>query len=81
MKRNISKALAILMTLALIMTLAAMSASAVYGGTKPFEKEFAIPDGANMPNVEFEYGIAAGSAVPVGADNEIEIKAGIGLFA
>ena len=78
MKRNISKTLAILMTLALIMTLAAMSASAVYGGEKSFEKEFAIPDGANMPNVEFEYTIAPGIAVPVGADNEIEIKAGIG---
>ena len=78
MKRNINKALAILMTLALIMTLAAMSASAVYGGEKSFEKEFAIPDGANMPNVEFEYTIAPGIAVPVGADNEIEIKAGIG---
>lgn len=76
MKRNISKALAILMTLALIMSLAAVSAFAVNGGTKTFEKEFAIPDGANMPNVVFEYGIAAGSAVPVGADNEIEIKAG-----
>lgn len=78
MKRNISKALAILMTLALIMTLAAMSASAVYGGEKSFEKEFAIPDGANVPNVEFEYTITPGTAVPVGADNEIEIKAGIG---
>ncbi len=78
MNRNISKALAILMTLALIMTLAAMSASAVYGGEKPFEKEFAIPDGANMPNVEFEYTITPGTAVPVGADNEIEIIAGIG---
>ena len=75
MKRA-SKVLAILMALALVMGFAAMSASAVYGGTKTFEKEFAIPDGANMPNVEFEYGIAAGSAVPVGADNEIEIKAG-----
>lgn len=78
MKRNISKALAILMTLALIMTLAAVSAFAVNGGTTKFEKEFAIPDGANMPNVEFEYTITPGTAVPVGADNEIEIKAGIG---
>ena len=78
MKRNINKALAILMALALVMSLAAMSASAVTGGTKSFEKEFAIPDGANVPNVEFEYTIAPGIAVPVGADNEIEIKAGIG---
>ena len=76
MKRNISKALAILMTLALIMTLAAMSASAVYGGTTTFEKEFAIPDGANMPNVQFEYGIEPGIAVPVSATNEIAIYAG-----
>ena len=78
MKRNISKALAILMTLALIMSLAAVYAFAVSGGTKSFEKEFAIPDGANVPNVEFEYTITPGTAVPVGADNEIEIKAGIG---
>lgn len=76
MKRNISKALAILMTLALIMTLAAMSASAVSGGTTTFEKEFAIPDGANMPNVQFEYTIVPGTAVPVSATNEIAILQG-----
>ena len=76
MKRNISKALAILMTLALIMSLAAVSAFAVNGGTRPFEKEFAIPDGANMPNVQFEYSIVPGTAVPVGPNNEIAIYAG-----
>ena len=76
MKRNISKALAILMTLALIMSLAAVSAFAVNGGTTKFEKEFAIPDGANMPNVEFEYAIEPGTAVPVGPDNEIAIYEG-----
>ena len=82
MKRNINKALAILMALALVMSLAAMSASAattytaIPGTTTSFDKEFAIPDGANMPNVEFEYTISEGTAKPISATNEIEILAG-----
>ena len=78
MKRNISKTLAILVTLALVMSLAAVSAFAVSGGQTSFQKEFVVPESANVPSVEFEYTIEPGTAVPVGADNEIEIKAGIG---
>ena len=80
MKRNISKALAILMTLALIMTLAAMSASAVdytpiNGGTTSINKTFAVPTDANVPDVEFTYDIAPGVQVPF-SQSELEIQPG-----
>ena len=78
MKRNISKTLAILVTLALVMSLAAVSAFAVSGGETSFKKTFAIPESANVPNVEFTYTIVPGDPVPVGEGNEIAIFAGIG---
>ena len=80
MKRNISKALAILMALALVMSLAAMSASAVdytpiNGGTTPINKTFAVPTDANVPDVEFTYDIAPGVQVPF-SQSELEIQPG-----
>ena len=76
MKKTI-KVLAIVMTLALVMSLAAVSAFAVSGGETSFEKKFVIPSSANVPNTEFVYTIVPGTAVPIGADNEVAIKAGL----
>ena len=82
MKRNISKALAILMTLALIMTLAAVSAfayTAIPGGTTDanlFKKYLTVDADAQIPNASFEFAINAGTAVPGGSDNALEILAG-----
>ena len=82
MKRNSSKILAIFMTLALVMSFAAISASAVTtytpvdGGETSFTKYFDVPSTAQIPTVDFAYTIEAGTAVPGGADNALEIKAG-----
>ena len=81
MKRNVSKILAIVMTLALVMSFAAVSAAAVDytatdGGETSFEKNLVVDSTAQIPNVEFEFTIAAGTPVAGGADNALEIKAG-----
>ncbi|MBR5620118.1 MAG: hypothetical protein IKW76_10315 [Clostridia bacterium] len=81
MKRNVSKLLAIVMTLALVMSFAAVSAAAVdytatNGGSTSFEKNLVVDSTAQIPNVEFEFTIEAGTPVPGGADNALEIKAG-----
>ena len=81
MKRNISKALAILMTLALIMSLAAVSAfayTAIPGGTTSdlFKKYLTVDADAQIPNASFEFAINAGTAVPGGSDNALAILAG-----
>ena len=81
MKRNVSKILAIVMTLALVMSFAAVSAAAVDytatdGGETSFQKNLVVDSTAQIPNVEFEFTIAAGTPVAGGADNALEIKAG-----
>ena len=81
MKRNVSKLLAIVMTLALVMSFAAVSAAAVdytatNGGSTSFKKNLVVDSTAQIPNVEFEFTIAAGTPVPGGANNALEIKAG-----
>jgi hypothetical protein len=81
MKRNISKALAILMTLALIMTLAAVTAFAytpINGGSTSdlFKKYLTVDADAQIPNASFEFAINAGTAVPGGDGNALEILAG-----
>lgn len=81
MKRNVSKILAIVMTLALVMSFAAVSAAAVDytatdGGETSFQKNLVVDSTAQIPNVEFEFTIEAGTPVAGGADNALEIKAG-----
>lgn len=81
MKRNVSKILAIVIALALAMSVAAISAfaveyTAVNGGQTSFDKEFVMPATANVPDVDFEFTINPGTAVPLGPDNEVEILAG-----
>lgn len=82
MKRKVSKILAIVVVLALAMSVAAISAFAVEytpvtGEQRTFKKQFVVPATANVPDVDFEFTIAPGTAVPLGTDNEIEILAGI----
>ena len=81
MKRNVSKILAIVIALALALSIAAISAfaveyTAVNGGQTSFNKEFVVPATANVPDVDFEFTINPGTAVPLGPDNEVEILAG-----
>jgi pilin isopeptide linkage protein len=82
MKRNISKVLAIVVTLALVMSFAAVSASAVTytaaNGTDEFEfnKYLVVDSDSQIPDAEFTFNVVAGTAVPGGADNALEIKAG-----
>ena len=81
MKRNISKVLAIVLTLALVMSFAAVSASAVTytetdGGETEFTKYLVVDSDSQIPDAEFEFTITSGTAVPGGADNALEIFAG-----
>ena len=81
MKRTISKILAIALVLALAMSVAAFSAfadeyTAVTGGKTSFEKKFVVPATANVPDVDFEFKIDAGTPVALSDTNEIEIFAG-----
>lgn len=82
MKRNISKILAIVMTLALVMSFAAVSASAVTytaaagDDSFSFPKNLVVDSTAQIPNVEFTFTIEPGTAVPGGAGNALEILAG-----
>lgn len=82
MKRNISKILAIVMTLALVMSFAAVSASAVTYTAAQGDNSFSFPkylevdSSAQIPNVDFTFSIAPGTAVPGGADNALAILAG-----
>ena len=79
MKRNISKILAIVMTLALVMSFAAVSASAVTYTAAQGDDSFSFPkylevdSSAQIPNVEFTFTIEPGTAVPGGANNALEI--------
>lgn len=80
MKRSISKVLAIVMALALAMSLAAVSAfavdyTAIPGTTTSFNKNLVVDSTAQIPNVEFEFEIAAGTAVEASSTN-LEILAG-----
>ncbi len=81
MKRNVSKILAIVIALALALSIAAISAfadefPAVNGGKQSFDKKFIVPASANVPDVDFEFTIAPGTAVPLGPDNEVAILEG-----
>ncbi len=82
MKRNLSKILAIFMTLALVMSFAAVSASAVTYTAAEGDDDFSFPKNlvvdstAQIPNVEFAFTIAAGTAVPGGENNALAILAG-----
>ncbi len=80
MKRSISKALAIVMALALALSVAAVSAfavdyTAIPGTSTTFNKNLVVDSTAQIPNVEFEFEIAAGTAVPASSTN-LEILAG-----
>lgn len=83
MKRNISKILAIVMTLALVMSFAAVSAAAVdytaaTGSNQDdlFTKYLIVDSETQIPDAEFTFNIVAGTAVPGSATNALEIKAG-----
>lgn len=80
MKRNTSKILAIVMAFALVMSLAAVYAFAVdytpiNGTTTAFNKNLVVDSTAQIPNVEFEFEIAAGTPVAASATT-LEILAG-----
>ncbi len=82
MKRNISKVLAIVVTLALVMSFAAVSASAVTytaaNGTDEFEfnKYLVVDSESQIPDAEFTFNVVSGTAVPGSSTNALEIKAG-----
>ena len=82
MKRNISKILAIVVTLALVMSFAAVSASAVTytatNGTDEFEfnKYLVVDSETQIPDAEFTFNVVSGTAVPGSSTNALEIKAG-----
>ncbi|MBR0509356.1 MAG: hypothetical protein IJJ85_04500 [Clostridia bacterium] len=79
MRRNICKALAILMAFALVMSLAAVSALAydtINGGQTSFSKYLVADDDAQIPDVHFDFTIEAGTPVAGGDGNALEILAG-----
>ncbi|MBR0538558.1 MAG: hypothetical protein IJK40_10415 [Clostridia bacterium] len=79
MRRNICKALAILMAFALVMSLAAVSAlayDAINGGQTSFSKYLVADDDAQIPDVHFDFTIEAGTPVAGGDGNALEILAG-----
>ncbi len=83
MKRNVSKILAIVMTLALVMSFAAVSAAAVNytaatGSNQDdlFTKYLVVDSESQIPDATFTFNVVAGTAVPGGANNALEIKAG-----
>lgn len=80
MKRNLSKTLAIVMALALALSLAAVTAfavdyTAIPGTTTTFNKNLVVDSTAQIPNVEFEFEIAAGDPVTA-SSTTLEILAG-----
>ncbi|MBQ5970213.1 MAG: hypothetical protein IJL52_08900 [Clostridia bacterium] len=77
MKRNISKVLAVLMALALVMSFAAISASAESVTSTSFNKNLVVDSSAQVPNVEFEFTLTPGEAVP-GTSTTLSVNAGIG---
>jgi pilin isopeptide linkage protein len=81
MKRNVFKALAIVMTLALIVTFAAVAASAytpVAGSANAhyFKKYLIVDQDATVPTITFQYSIAPGEGIPA-QDGRMEVLPGI----
>ncbi len=81
MKRNVFKALAIVMTLALIVSFAAVAAIAytpVAGSANAhyFKKYLIVDQDATVPNITFEYSIAPGEGIPA-SDGNMEVLPGI----
>ena len=82
MKKNIRKAAALLLCLALAMLSAVPAFAAAYtpvngDATHGFKQFLIIDKDARIPKTEFNYSIAAGSAVPASAGN-MAVLAGVG---